>query len=63
MQTNREDVGERYLEIEIPYPKTDETSARCASAFEEYFGAIAGAKLALREALTAQGFGFHLFFA
>jgi type I restriction enzyme M protein len=37
MQTNREDVGSRYQEIEIPWPPDAETAERVSSSFREYY--------------------------
>lgn len=63
MQTNREDVGDRYLEIEIPYPLSDMVSENCARPFEHYFNSLAQAKANLRDQLSKQGDSFHLYFA
>jgi type I restriction enzyme M protein len=63
MQTNREDVGYRYLEIRIPYPRSEAVSAACALPFQEYFEAVLQAKRDLRTALSTAGFDHHLFFA
>ena len=37
MQTNREDVGKRYHEIEIPVPATAERAAEVAAPFRKYY--------------------------
>ena len=37
MQTNREDVGSRYLEIRIPVPKSRETGQQASQAFRKYY--------------------------
>jgi hypothetical protein len=47
MQTNREDVGKRWLEIEIPVPGSREAADRVSEPFRTYYGAIAGARGAL----------------
>ncbi len=44
MQTNREDVGERYNEILIPKPKSKEWAEMVSKAFADYFTSIARAK-------------------
>lgn len=44
MQTNREDVGNRYREISIPIPPNDEWAENVSSAFKNYFEGIAEAK-------------------
>lgn len=49
MQTNREDVGKRWLEIEVPVPATRAVADRVSVPFRTYYEAIAGA----REALAA----------
>jgi hypothetical protein len=47
MQTNREDVGDRWLEIEIPLPKSEETAHETATPFRDYYTAVAAARSAL----------------
>jgi type I restriction enzyme M protein len=47
MQTNREDVGDRWLEIEIPLPKSDKTAEDVARPFRDYYTAVATARSAL----------------
>lgn len=37
MQTNREDVGLRYLEIEIPWPSDAERAAQFSAFFRDYY--------------------------
>lgn len=37
MQTNREDVGRRYLEIEIPWPSSREAAHRVSKSFRDYY--------------------------
>lgn len=44
MQTNREDVGNRYLEIEIPIPPSRKEADRVSKSFREYYITLAGAK-------------------
>ena len=44
MQTNREDVGNRYKEIIIPKPISKEWADNVSSAFREYFLELADAK-------------------
>ncbi len=44
MQTNREDVGQRYKEILIPLPKSVEWANHVSAPFAEYFQGIAKAK-------------------
>jgi hypothetical protein len=49
MQTNREDVGKRWLEIEVPVPESRGVADRVSEPFRTYYMAIANA----REALAA----------
>lgn len=44
MQTNREDVGKRWLEIEVPVPKSREAADRVSEPFRSYYQAIASAR-------------------
>ncbi len=53
MQTNREDVGKRYLEIKIPIPPDPETSAHVSQAFRDYYLALAKKREALTQYLAA----------
>jgi type I restriction enzyme M protein len=51
MQTNREDVGDRWLEIEIPIAKTRETAEETSGPFRAYYKAIAAARAGLGDHL------------
>jgi hypothetical protein len=51
MQTNREDVGKRWLEIEVPVPDSREVAERVSEPFRTYYEAIAGAREALADYL------------
>ena len=42
MQTNREDLGSRWREIEIPVPPTRERAAELSKAVKDYYCGIAG---------------------
>jgi len=53
MQTNREDVGKRYLEIEIPIPPNRERADSISEPFRKYFLAIAQARQELQSYLGA----------
>lgn len=44
MQTNREDVGDRWLEIEIPVARTGEVADAASEAFRSYYQTIAAAR-------------------
>lgn len=52
MQTNREDVGKRYREIIIPYPKTKSEANSLSKAFREYFTQLATSKKQFHDLLT-----------
>jgi hypothetical protein len=60
MQTNREDVGKRYLEIEIPIPSSREKADGVSRVFREYYMTIAKARTQLSNYL--QSSGEHHFF-
>lgn len=51
MQTNREDVGDRWLEIEIPIAKTRATAEETSEPFRTYYKAIAAARAVLGDHL------------
>lgn len=60
MQTNREDVGKRYYEIEIPVPKDGETAAKVSAEFKRYYESLAGARTQLQTYLRSST-GHHFF--
>ena len=47
MQTNREDVGRRYLEIRIPVPTSRAVADRVSREFRNYYTSIASARIEL----------------
>ena len=51
MQTNREDVGKRYLEISIPIARDPAVAATVSAPFRTYYQAIAEARSKLAEHL------------
>ncbi|MFE2458643.1 hypothetical protein [Streptomyces sp. NPDC059402] len=55
MQTNREDVGDRYLEIEIPVPNDPETAAKVSQPFRSYYQTVAKARTSLGQYLAESG--------
>lgn len=55
MQTNREDVGKRYLEISIPIADSAEAARAVSQPFREYFLAIADARSKLATHLLKTG--------
>jgi type I restriction enzyme M protein len=52
MQTNREDVGERYLEIRIPIPTDRSHADEASKPFREYYLNLAKARGDLQNYLT-----------
>ena len=40
MQTNREDVGKRFLEIKIPIPLRKEISDKISEPYKDYFKSL-----------------------
>ena len=59
MQTNREDVGDRYHEIEIPLAPDAVSAHAVSQSFREYFLALATAREGLSRYLAS---GEHHFF-
>lgn len=55
MQTNREDVGKRWHEIEVPVPNSRQVAERVSEPFRTYYQAIAGAREALASYLRESG--------
>lgn len=53
MQTNREDVGKRYLEISIPVAPDAKRARAVSRPFREYYTKIAEARIDLQTYLTA----------
>jgi hypothetical protein len=51
MQTNREDVGKRYLEIEVPFPPSRERADEVSEPFRSYFTTLAKERERLRNYL------------
>lgn len=61
MQTNREDVGKRYLEIEIPVPPSREKADEVSAAFREYYQTIAAAREQVQKYLASSENLHHFF--
>lgn len=55
MQTNREDVGKRYLEISIPVPRSAQVAKKVSEPFRKYFTTIAEARGAFASYLAKSG--------
>ena len=53
MQTNREDVGKRYLEIAIPLPPNRERADAVSKPFRDYYEKLAEARIAMRSYLAS----------
>jgi type I restriction enzyme M protein len=60
MQTNREDVGKRYLEIEVPFPPSRERADEISEPFRSYFTTLATEREKLRNYLDTSS--AHHFF-
>jgi hypothetical protein len=54
MQTNREDVGKRYLEILLPVPPTAERAKEISEPFRNYYQTLATARSALSSYLNQE---------
>lgn len=62
MQTNREDVGDRYLEIEVPVPPSREVADNVSAPFRNYYSTLANARTELQGYLAADN-AHHFFVA
>jgi hypothetical protein len=61
MQTNREDVGKRYLEIEIPVPPDSEAARRVSEPFRRFYRTVSEERSALQSYLGLSGaHHFHI---
>jgi hypothetical protein len=61
MQTNREDVGKRYLELKIPVPESPELAMRASKPFRDYYTELANARSELANYLRTSGAAHHFF--
>ncbi len=61
MQTNREDVGDRMMEIKIPVPKVTKTARDVAKPFKDYYLGLERLREVFRDELDASGFSHHIF--
>ena len=61
MQTNREDVGKRYLEILLAVPPTQEIAKEASAAFRNYYQTLATARSALTDYLNYDKQHHHFF--
>ncbi|MNJ73097.1 hypothetical protein D3C77_698400 [compost metagenome] len=55
MQTNREDVGKRFLEIEIPVPNNPDVGFKVSNEFRKYYQALSAARGGLTDYLRVNG--------
>lgn len=62
MQTNREDVGKRFLEIEIPVPPNRKAADAISKPFREYYMSIANARTQIASYLLESN-AHHFFVA
>jgi type I restriction enzyme M protein len=58
MQTNREDVGLRYREIQVPLPPSVEWAHRVSAPFRSYFMTLAESRQRFIEALATSGYDY-----
>lgn len=63
MQTNREDVGKRYLEIEVPIAPNAVITRDVSQPFRKYFKTIASARSELQQYLAKAESPHHFFVA
>lgn len=61
MQTNREDVGNRYLEILIPVPKDIDTARKCSKMFRDYYESVSKSRITLQGELAESPTKHHFF--
>lgn len=54
MQTNREDVGQRYLEILLPIPPTQKRAQEISEPFRVYYKTLAEARSSLSDYLRKE---------
>ena len=60
MQTNREDVGKRILEIVIPIPKTAKAAQKYSKIFTDYYASLEKSRMDFVAALKASKFNHHI---
>lgn len=58
MQTNREDVGQRYREILIPRPPNPEWAKTVSAPFRDYFTTVANAREQFSRAISSSGYEY-----
>jgi hypothetical protein len=60
MQTNREDVGKRMYEIEIPVPNSRELADKLSFDFRKYYNRLEKARRSFVDAINASAFNHHI---
>lgn len=60
MQTNREDVGKRMLEIVIPVPKNIEAAEKYSKSFKEYYMSLETSRTKFIDELKKSKFQHHI---
>ncbi|ELL0577511.1 hypothetical protein Q6U58_002298 [Vibrio cholerae] len=60
MQTNREDVGKRMLEIKIPVPRDRLTADNYSKPFKEYYNSLEESRKKFISSLTESEFNHHI---
>ncbi|MGH9724140.1 MAG: hypothetical protein ACRD41_03655 [Candidatus Acidiferrales bacterium] len=58
MQTNREDVADRYREIRLPKPKSRKWASDVSAAFRDHFKTFAESRTRFHESAKRDGFGY-----
>ncbi len=60
MQTNREDVGKRMLEIKIPVPKNISSANKFSAPFKEYYLSLEKSRNSFIRSLSDSKFNHHV---
>ena len=60
MQTNREDVGKRMLEILIPVPSSITVADKYSAPFKKYYNSLEESRKAFIESLESSEFNHHI---
>lgn len=61
IQTNREDVGDRFFEIKIPFPVDPKKSVEISKPFREYYSALENARTQFEKNLNSSPYKHHFF--
>jgi type I restriction enzyme M protein len=61
MQTNREDVGNRAFEIQIPVPKNRKTADEVSKHFRDYYQRLEAARQTFATSLRESPYKHHVF--